>query len=174
MSYTTDRTWVQSELVDATLLNAYLRDNMKWLSTDKPMCRVYHNAAQELTSGTEAALALNSERFDNATMHDTSSNNSRITFGTAGKYLVGGSVEFEANATGRRYARIRAGGSSYLSAQRAPADATNVTFITVSTMYAFSAAEYAELTALQTSGGGLDIDATGNLSPEFYALWVGV
>src|SRR6266576_1935140 len=61
----------------------------------QPAVRVFHNAAQSLTTGVATALAFNSERFDQAgnvadTQHDTVTNNSRLTCRYAGVYLISG------------------------------------------------------------------------------------
>src|SRR3990167_9330990 len=91
----------------AAQMNAHIRDNLNFLY-GAPACRVYHNAAQAITTGTQPDLAFNSERFDNDTMHSTSSNTGRITSTTAGRYLACVNIEFEANATGFRASYIAA------------------------------------------------------------------
>lgn len=180
MSYTTDRTWITGEVVTASYMNTYIRDNVKWLSTDKPMCRVYSSSTfSHNSSGGTLAVTFDSERFDGSSMHDTSSNTSRITIPTdgAGKYLFGGSVSFAANATGGRSVNVRMDGATIVAAgpnvSAASMDA-NIAQLTISTMYQMNAAQYAELTAYQSSGGTLNINALSAYSPEFWALWVGV
>src|SRR5262252_6806646 len=84
-----------------------------------PAVRAFHNAAQSVTSGTPLALALNSERFDQAgnaadSMHDNSTNNSRLTAKYAGVYQITGNVEWAANSTGVRSLQIRLNGSTIL------------------------------------------------------------
>src|SRR4051812_2496693 len=105
MAYTTDRTWVTGEVVTASYMNTYLRDNLKWLSTDKPMARSYKAANfTHNSTGNWIAVTQDSERFDNATMHDTSSNTERMTIpsGGGGKYLVGANCAWAPNGTGSR------------------------------------------------------------------------
>ena len=64
-----------------------------------PAVRVFHNASQSITNSTLTALAFNSERFDQAggvasTMHDTVTNNSRLTAIYAGVYMIGGTIRW--------------------------------------------------------------------------------
>lgn len=54
-----------------------------------PSCGLYLNAnAVTGTGWNKAAFAAGTEEWDNAAMHDTVTNNSRITFTTAGIYMV--------------------------------------------------------------------------------------
>ena len=59
-------------------------------------CRVYAGGATSLST-TFASIAFNTENFDTDTMHDNSTNNSRITIKTAGKYSIGGQINIAAN-----------------------------------------------------------------------------
>src|SRR6266498_153432 len=82
-----------------------------------PCARVYHNVAQTTTTAIALALAFNSERFDTDTIHDTLTNNTRLTCKTAGVYEIGGGVEFAANATGVRSLQIRLNGTTAIVEQ---------------------------------------------------------
>lgn len=106
-------------------------------------CRVYQSAGQSLTT-TLGVVNFNTESFDTDTMHDNVTNNSRITFTTAGKYIVGGIVNTDANAGS--FAGIRLNGSTYIATN----GAGNVAASTgngaeVTTIYEFAAADYVEL-----------------------------
>lgn len=82
-------------------------------------CSVYHNAYQTIPTNTSmgTAVILNSGYFDTDGMHDNSTNNSRITFKTAGYYLVVFQTAWASNATGAREMWLQGviGGSSYTS-----------------------------------------------------------
>ena len=84
MSYSAPFTAVAGTAWRAADWNTNGRDNIAWLATDSPSCRAYNNANISMTSGAATAVTLNSERFDNAAMHSTSSNTSRITVPTGG------------------------------------------------------------------------------------------
>jgi hypothetical protein len=137
-----------------------------------PKARVYNSANISIPDVTDTALTFNSERFDTDTMHSTVSNTGRITFTTAGTYLVGATVEFAANATGRRHLHLRVNGSTYIAGERAPsATAADTALLSVATLYAFSAADYVEVVVYQNSTAALNVTAAGNRSPEFWAIW---
>jgi len=137
-----------------------------------PAVRVFHNVNQSITTGTDTALAFNSERFDQAgnaadTMHDTVTNNSRLTCRYAGVYQITGTVGFAANATGIRQAQIRLNGTTSLVLDRHTTVTANDDYINVSTLYLLAVNDYVELLAFQSSGGALNVLSTANISPEF-------
>lgn len=181
MAYTTDRTYVTGEVETASIFNTYLRDNMKWLSTDKPMARVYNSANISIANVTNTSLTLDSERFDNASIHSTSSNTERLTVpsGGGGKYLIGATAQFAANATGFRQWKLELNGTG--------ATGTDICFTTEPTnsasvisdgvpvtLYSLAAADYVALTVFQNSGGNLNATVDANNACEFWCLWVGV
>lgn len=104
MAYTTDRTWVTGEVVTAAYFNTYLRDNVKWLSTDKGFAWAYHNTTQSIANASFQSVVFNTNLYDNASIHSTSVNTERFTIPAAmgGKWLFGSSVSFAPNATGMR------------------------------------------------------------------------
>jgi len=177
MAYTTDRTWVAGEVVTAAYLNTYLRDNVKWLSTDKPMVRCYNTAAITTANGVVTTLTFNTERFDNADLHSTSTNTNRITVSTAnaGKYLVGSSITWAFSTAGDyRSLAVQVGASTNIALQTQPPTGTNgFASMSASALYAISN-DYFQTAAQQNSGGNLDVSAFGNSSPEFWAVWIGI
>ena len=156
----------------AAIFNAHVRDNLNFLY-GAPSCRVYHNAAQAITTATYTAVALNSERFDNDTMHNTVTLNSRITATTAGRYLFVSNVEFVANATGIRESRILRGATLIAGALLPVVSVAAVTVLNVATIYSMAAADDVEISVYQSSGGNLNVNSTANYSPEFMAHWLG-
>lgn len=172
MAYTTQRTWTTGDDITAARLNTYLRDDVGFLATP-PSCRVYNNAnISHSSSGSNQYLTFNTERFDTDTMHSTSVNTGRITFTTAGKYLVGGNITFAANSTGQRGVHVRLNGTTVIANYGCETVAGGLeTPLFVVGYYAFSASDYIELGCLQNSGGALNVLASGNYSPEFWAVW---
>lgn len=105
MPWTAPKTWSVGDVLTAADLNTYVRDNAKWLGTDKPRCRARNSAnIAHTTSGNYQALTFGSERVDVGAMHDTSTNTGRLTVPTGGGgfYAIGGTIEFASNSTGRR------------------------------------------------------------------------
>lgn len=121
-------------------------------------CRVTASAAQSIGT-TLVAVAFDTEAFDTDTMHDNVTNNTRITFTTAGYYQVTGTVVTDANAAS--WAGIRLNGTTYISkmgAGNAGASTANGTVVT--TIYNFAAADYIEFMgafgATQNTKSGVD------------------
>lgn len=138
-----------------------------------PEARVYHNGGQSLTTATPFILAFNNERFDTDTIHDTVTNNSRLTCRTAGKYYIFATAEFQANATGVRYLGIKLNGSIYIAIDRRTASGIAPIDITISTVYDLAVNDYVEIEAYQDAGLALAVTAIGNTSPEFGMVRVG-
>jgi hypothetical protein len=134
----------------------------------QPAVHVYHNATQSITNSVETALSFNSERYDQAsnaadTMHDTVTNNTRLTCRYAGVYHVTGTCEFAANATGMRFGVFRVNGTAgtYLGLDRLPGHATVQVQLNVATDIALAVNDYVEFVVFQTSGAGLNVSASG-------------
>ena len=137
-----------------------------WVSPDKS-ARVYHSVAQTTSNATRLALAFDSERFDTDSIHDTSTNNSRLTCQTAGVYVITGTISYAANATGIRNIEIRLNGSTFIALSHIDAVSSGNMNMTTATIYQLAVDDYVELTVRQTSGGALDVEAAGNRSAEF-------
>jgi hypothetical protein len=139
-----------------------------------PACRIYNSASINVPTATLTVLTFNSERFDTDSMHVLTPNPGRITFNTAGIYIVTGHVQFNnSSAAGYRYVDIFLNGSTAIGIHRQTAVVVDQTNITVTATYKMAATNWVELRAYQTSGGNLAVD-TGNNSPEFSAVWVGL
>lgn len=166
-------TWVD----DGVLTAADHNNNDQGLQNGTLMAldsvRVFHNAAQSIADGTETALAFNSERFDTNTMHDNTTNNSRLIAKRAGKYFITATFEFDANATGRRIAFIRLNGTTKIAFSQWVPVTGGTSGITISTIYNLAVNDYVEITVNQTSGAGLNVATTANYSPEFAMMFLG-
>ena len=132
-------------------------------------CRVYHSAAQSISNASLTALAFDSERYDTDGMHDTSSNNSRITFARAGKYLVGFTVTFPLDVDGIRVLKIRKNGSTVIAEDAKTASNKRDHSQTLNTLALFAAGDYIEFLVYQTSGGNLDVNSAARYTPEAWA-----
>lgn len=135
-----------------------VRDNEEFL-IDPPSCAVYASSSQSVSDNTPTALTANTERFDNDAMHSTSSNTSRITIQTAGRYTLSTVVRFAANATGIRLVEFYVNATDrHFVGQHISASGVSTTIISGSQPLTFAASDYVEVRANQTSGGSLDID----------------
>lgn len=138
-----------------------------------PRVRAYNNADITIADSTLTVIALPNERFDSDTMHDNTTNNSRLTCKTAGLYKIEGTVLFKPNATGRRFAVVRLNGSSYIGQDETCADVSNYPALNVSSVYELAVNDYVELLAFQSSGGNLDTHGAAGIGVEFMMWRVG-
>lgn len=91
------RTWTNGDTVDATMLNANVRDAVNFLLAP-PAALLRQTVAQSIgTTGT--AVTFDTEDYDNDGGHSTVTNTTRYTAVTPGWYRVSGSVGFNANPT---------------------------------------------------------------------------
>lgn len=140
-----------------------------------PAVRVFHNAAQAIANATDVALAFNSERIDQfagsaSTMHDTVTNNSRLTAQHAGVFLIGASGEWSANPGNTRVG-LRLNGATIIDrVQHVVADMRAWNIVT---LYALAVNDYVEVIVQQNSGGSININSSANYSPEFWMTRVG-
>lgn len=177
MAYSAPRTWTPGEYPTAAQLNQDLRDNVSFLA-NPPKCRAYHSTTQSLTTATLTALAFNSERWNTDTMHNTVTNNSRLTCKTAGLYRITAHVQFATNATGERTVHLRVNGLVFIASQGGAPNPTagNATNITVSDEYPLAVNDYVEVLAFQASGGALNVNASDNVNArnacEFEMTWI--
>jgi len=122
-------------------------------------CRIKQTGTTSLST-TWAALAFAGEDFDTDTMHDTVTNNTRITFTHAGKYMVGASLKISANVANG--VRIKLNGTTVLASQK-QGNSSSPEHCNVSTLYNFSASDYVEFEgysgSAQNSSGDSDTSA---------------
>lgn len=119
-------------------------------------CRVYKSASQNGTGTGEVTVTFDSENFDTDTMHDNVTNNSRITFTTAGKYCVIGNVNHSANAA--QILKIKLNGTTVIS-RNAQGNSAVTEGISTQCIYNFSATDYVELINQSGSNGNINTDS---------------
>jgi hypothetical protein len=177
MAWTAPKTFVATEVLTASEMNTYVRDNTLALVGSNPIivpsCRVYNNAAISIGNNSVQVLTFNSERWDTDEIHSTVTNTGRLTCQTAGLYNIFGHVQFAANTTGIRSVLIRLNGSTYLASQLNHQSSAAVAELSVNTIYSLSASDYVELMVYQNSGGALNVNAAANYSPEFGMTYLG-
>jgi hypothetical protein len=141
---------------------------------EQPYVRAYHNTTQSATNGVNLILALNSERYDQAfgsasTMHDTVTNNSRLTCRYAGVYMIVANVEWATSTTGIRLVEIvlNAGLTAIGRTRSVMAGTTDPTTQIATAIYPLAVNDYVQTQVFQNSGGGLNVVSSANYSPEF-------
>jgi hypothetical protein len=126
-----------------------------------PIARATLSSNQSLSDSTFTAIAWTAETIDTDTMHDTVTNNSRLTCKTAGKYFVQAHLDYGTNSTGRRYAQLFLNGVAGHSTQIAglSGDDTIVDCIDVLDL---AVNDYVEVKGWQNSTAALNVVATGS------------
>ncbi len=115
-----------------------------------------------VANNTATNIDWDGELFDTDTYHSTSTNTSRLTVPNAGKYLIGGTVEFNAWSSlsdGRLQVRLFKNGSFVRElidneVDSSGGDGPSYSFQTVVDA---AASDYFELNVLQASGGSRDL-----------------
>jgi len=127
---------------------------------------------QDILNNTDTSINFSEDTFDTDSMHDTVTNNSRITIRTAGKYLLTASIAFANNGTGRRVLWYLVNGTTNLDTDEPDTNQNARAWLNLSTVWDFAAGDYVEVRVLQTSGGTLTVDRIANRSPIFTATWL--
>jgi len=120
----------------------------------------FHSTTQSIANGTVQAVVFNSENYDTNNYHSTSSNTSRMTVPSDGKYQVTATVPFVNNATGVRYVFFCINGatSGRYGSQTVPGTGAGLdTIITGTTTIPLVAGDYVEVYVYQNSGGALNL-----------------
>lgn len=175
MPYSSPAAAVTGGLAPASWGNA-VKAGLDYLA-NPPTCRVYNSANQSITNNTLTILAFNSERHDTDTMHDTVTNNSRITFNTAGVYVVTANLLWTAGADYTAlFAELLVNGATSIGQAflGTVADAGFSPPLNLSTIYKFSVADYVQVRVAQknTAVAARNVGASANNSPEFSACWL--
>lgn len=158
-------TWSAGDYATSTALQT-LTDSLLWwmgsatsTGAHRPLLRVRNTVGFSLaTSGTPAAIPLDTEDSDTDSWHSTVTNTSRFTAQTAGRLRLAGQAQFAANATGVRVVFLALNGAELVGTRTevAAASGTLPTCIaTVPDVIPMVVGDYVELWANQTSGGAL-------------------
>lgn len=109
---------------------------------------------QTFTTGTETAVEwAAADDFDTDNLHDTVTNNNRITCVVPGTYLVNATVQFGVNATGSRQAYLRKNGTTIFAIDNTPAASVLFSAACNPTgIVQLAVGDYVEVLAQQDSG----------------------
>ncbi len=127
-----------------------------------PSCRVYHNATQDCPNNANTILSFNSERFDNDSIHDITTNNTRLTCKTAGKYHIFGHIIGTAGTNDFVYLIILLNGTIEIAASKVPANLIYGVATGIDTIWDMSVNDYIELKIYQNSDVTITISASSS------------
>ena len=138
--------------------------------------KAYNSAAQSINNTTWTTLTFDSENFDSATMHSTSSNTSRITVPIAGTYHIMAHIVFDVNGTGRRIVQVLKNGNTYSGNSSEVMVNTNggYTIFDYNTKLDLAANDYIELQVWHSKGSAMNVlgAASGdNQTTTFIVSW---
>ncbi len=145
--------------------------------SQQPAVRVTHSTTQSATTGVPLVLAFNTERYDQAggsasTMHDTVTNNSRLTAVYAGIYSIAAHGEWTASIAGSSSAAaIRLNGATTIARQLT--GSVDLRSWSLETKYLLAVNDYVEVLVTQNSGSSATVAQAGNYTPEFMMVRVG-
>lgn len=180
MAYTAPSVRSTGDVITSGNWNTDIKDNILWLATDKPMCRLTKSAGQTISWNSETSLTWNQETFDNASLHDTSTNTERITIptGAGGTYLVGvhGYYQFGSTNVGDSYVSLRVDGTT--SVARGGGASVNTTGSqttspAVSTLVTLTAGQYIEARTWHISTSTTTESFVQSNGTAFWAIWMG-
>ena len=128
------------------------------------------NSSAESIAGPQQSLTFDTNVYDNAGMHSTKVNSSRLTALTAGVYEITGNVQWAANATGVRDLLIVKNGSTIIARTEVPGSSP---VQEVTTQVNMGTRDFVELQVAQNSGAALNVEALSAWSPVFAMHWLG-
>jgi hypothetical protein len=192
-TWTAPRTWATGVLA-AAALNTDVRDDLNFLyemlhgtNADKipfaahdnnawtaPQCHVRLATTWVMVNNVATAINFSAaDIWDTDTIHDTLTNNTRLTPHTKGLYLCYASLAYPGNATGERYVSIRFNGGTTLGLTELPAGAATPIVLPGLAITQFNGStDYVEMLYFQNSGGSLTNPGVGNYSTEFGMVWL--
>jgi len=139
-----------------------------------PDVRVYRNVVQNIPSGAwpPTMIIFTTERWDVGNCW-IGANPTRLSAPIPGSYQISYSIEWAANAVGRRTMMIVLNGATLIQGDsKWNMGAADTVAMNGSIEYRMAATEYVELGAIQTSGGGLNILSSASYTAEFMMVRV--
>jgi len=138
--------------------------DLTWLKKDIS-AKVTKTSDQSIPQNTLTMVTWDSEEYDTDDMHDNVTNNSRITFKTAGKYSILVQSEWGINSTGFRFMDIMKNGVDSIARVRDQAD--NASEHNIAFVGEFAVNDYIELQVFQDTGGNLDFESGAMLENTY-------
>jgi len=136
-------------------------------------CVLMNSGSITLSNATTTTLTFDTESLDTDAFHSTSSNTSRITIpaGKAGKYLILGTVRYDANSSGRRISTILKNGTVLYEYESASPGSSDLSLVH-SSIVNLAVGDYVELTGWQNSGGNLTLSGNGTLKYSIFSAYL--
>lgn len=128
-------------------------------------------ASQLIPYNTKTAVAWNTEDFDTNTYHDNSTNNSRMTVPSTGKYLVAANVIWDANVGGfRRIGFMVNATTDYVINEIEVATANALAYVAATAILNLTAGDYVQCMVTQTTTAAGSIYMIGGTSKSSFQI----
>lgn len=137
------------------------------VSQSRDGTRVTHGSAITITTGTQTILPFNLELFDDNDLHDTVTNNSRLTAVVEGRYFISAAVSWAGVVTGTREIHIKLNGGTLIGLRKSKATEADLFVQGLSIIYNLAADDYVEVQVFHSRGSNLNINSVGNYTPIF-------
>jgi hypothetical protein len=135
------------------------------------LVQVYKGSDQTISNATNTVITFANEHFDTDTLHDNSSNTSRLTAQISGKYAVTATVEWDASGVGFRQMQFRKNGTDTFAVERRASITGTGIFCALASIVLLAASDYVELVVFQDSGG--DLAVLNNVYNTFGMFYLG-
>lgn len=135
-----------------------------------PQGWAYHASNQTVSATSTADISLDSERFDTDGLHDTSTNNERVTIWTSGRYLILAALQRSGSGTAHGELVKNIGGSDTVIME-INTESSNRTLN--STVDDFLTGDYLRLRWVNDSSNTHTIENNGNIAPMLAVFRLG-
>lgn len=140
------------------LVDDWANDDPQQPKSGYPRCVLSRSGAQALSTGTAEDISWTSEDLDQGGMYAGSGTDIVVPAGLGGLYLITAATLFVASASGTyRGLNIEVGGAAQVSQRNGLTDASISTRMTVSFMGVLSVSDIITVSAVQDTGGNLNI-----------------
>ena len=137
-------------------------------------CSLTNSADISIANATQVKLTWNTENYDTNGFHAASSGDVIIPSGYAGKYLITGTVTFDANTTGQRIVSFKKGSTLFSGYQDSAGVAGGVPKqTTFSEVLNLAVADSLSIEVYQSSGGALLTLFTGGYVSNWQVSYLG-
>ena len=141
-------------------------------------CMAHRSADKSISTGVETVIDWDAEDYDSGTMHDNSTNNSRITVPSDGKYLVTAKIAWaNSSASGRRLAYLNKNGTSSASALPSglfeiplPTDGSANPSHIITVVVNLTTSDYLTISVSQDSGGSLSVEGGTDVRSSYFQV----
>ena len=142
--------------------------------TNWPRCRVFNSANLTMASTATTCLTFDSERYDDASMHSSTTNPSRLTLVTSGVWLIGGGARLASvNSIVDLLIRMNGVASLTIADEARIVGGLEPRVAIVGEWYASVSGDYVELVVNNPGAAATSVIADTQFSPEFWAVRIG-